>query len=548
MQNYYWLTPESREFLKRNNYLIEDQTPEERIRYIARYAQTVNGIEGFATKFEDYMAKGFYSLSTPMWSNFGLDRGLPISCYGSTIEDNMPDILKGAAEIGMLSKYGGGTAMYFGNLRPRGSTITNNGYSSGAIHFMELYEAVIQVSNQGNTRRGNMAAYLPVDHPDIEEFLEIKEEGAPIQHLSIGVCIPKGWTADLKDNPEKRKIWTRILRKRFETGYPYILFEGNVNDNRPQVYKDKDLYIKHSQLCSEILEISDMCKTFTCCLMSMNLDRWEDWKDTDAVQIATILLDTALTDFINRAKDIPFLDKAVNFARSCRSIGLGVLGWASLLQEKMIPFESMQAKHLTSQIFRYINNESLKASKWLATKFGEPEMLKGYGERFTTRIALAPTTSSSFILGAVSPSIEPLAANYFIKDLRGYKYTFRNPKLKEVLENHGQDTPETWKSILVHGGSVQHLDFLTEHERNVFKTFSEISPKEVIIQAAIRQKFIDQAQSLNLMIPPETSLKDYNKLILFAEEQGIKTLYYHRSTNAAQQTVRDINSCVSCEG
>lgn len=548
MGDFSWLNKDSRTFLEKD-YLLEGVTPEERIRQIADTAENILGIEGFSDKFYDYMGRGFYSLATPVWMNFGLDRGLPISCYGIDIQDDTMDILRATAEIGALTKMGGGTAGYFGKLRGRGAPIKNNGVSNGAVSFLLPFQTTTDVITQGQARRGYFAAYLPVDHPDIEEFLQCRSEGHIIQNIALGVCISDEWmeSAEAGDK-DKRKILAKIHQKRAESGFPYIFFSGNVNNNKPKVYKDKEMEINHSQMCTEILEYTDENKSFVCCLSSINLLHWDEIVETDAVETLAYFLDAVYSEFIEKADGIPFMEKALLFAKEHRSIGIGVLGWHSLLQSKLIPFEGLEAKMLNAEIFRTINDKSLIASMQLATMFGEPEMLKGYGQRFTTRLAIAPTTSSSFILGQVSPSIEPLQSNYFIKDLAKGKFVYRNPYLKKLLKDKDQDTPEVWNSILLKGGSVQHLDILDEKEKFVFKTFGEISQLEIVQQAAQRQKFIDQGQSLNLMIHPETSLKDVNALFFEAWNLGIKTLYYQRSVNMAQEVSRNLMECSSCEG
>ena len=544
---YYWLNEDSRTFLSRD-YLLPGVTPEQRVRDIADYSEKILGVEGFADKFEDYTSRGWFSLSTPVWCNFGLDRGYGISCFGLSIEDDMGDILRANAEMGMLSKVGGGTAAYFGKLRSRGSEIKNNGKSSGAVSSMEVFQSTINYSSQGSTRRGSFAAYLPIDHDDYYEFMDCRSEGSKIQDISMAVTISESFMDRLikRDKDAEDRI-VKLYQKRFETGYPYVLFDRNVDEGKPQVYKDKGMSILTSQLCSEILEYTDSTKSFTCCLSSMNLLHYDEWKDTDAVKVLTYFLDSVLTDFINKADGKPFLEKVVLFAKEHRSIGLGVLGYHSMLQSKMIPFESISARALNKMIFKNINDKSLEASKELAKMFGEPKMLEGYGERFTTRLAIAPTTSSSFILGQISPSIEPLNSNYFLKDLAKGKFSHRNPFLKTLLESKGKDNERTWKSILTHGGSVQHLEYLDETEKAVFKTFGEISQLEVVIQAADRQKFIDQAQSLNTMIHPKTPLHEVHALFLEAYKLGVKTLYYQRSANLAQEVGRDLMNCVMCE-
>lgn len=543
----YWLNKDSVTFLERG-YLPKGQTAEERIHEIAKAAEKILKKKGFAEKFESYMHKGWYSLSSPVWANFGNGRGLAISCNGSYISDTMNSILEKTAEVGMLTKYGAGTSGYFGDLRSRGTSISVGGTSSGPVHFMEMFDAVTRVVSQSNVRRGSFAAYLPIEHPDIMEFLGIREEGHAIQDLSIGVCVSNKFMKKMIDgDKDARSVWAKVLKKRFESGYPYIFFSDNVNDSAPQVYKDKKMKIHASNLCSEICLSSSPDETFVCNLSSMNLLHYDDWKTTDAVETLTYFLDAVMEDYINETENIPFLKAAHNFAKNQRALGIGVLGWHSYLQSKMIAFESMEAKMLNTQIHRVIRDKSLAASKEMAKEYGEPALLKGYGMRNVTTMAIAPTTSSSFILGQVSPSVEPLNSNYYTKDLAKGKFTYRNPYLENVLEKHNKNNQEVWKTILHKGGSVQHLEFLSDHEKEVFKTFGEISQKEIVIQAAARQKFIDQGQSINLQIHPKTSVKDVNQLIIFAWEQGVKCLYYQRGTNPAQELGRSILECKSCE-
>src|SRR5690554_3626283 len=553
-----WLNENSRLFLSRG-YLTEGVTPEQRIRDVAETAEELLKIDGFADKFYGYMEKGFYSLSSPVWSNFGTNKGLPISCFGSHLSDNMGSILYTQSEVGMMSKYGGGTSGFFGDLRPRGAEITNNGQSSGSVHFMKLFETIIDVVSQGSTRRGRFAPYLPIDHKDIDEFLQIGTEGNPIQELTHGVTVTDKWMQEMIDgDPEKRATWAKVIQRRVEIGYPYIFFTDTVNRNTVDVYKDKNLKINHSNLCSEIALPNNDEWSFVCNLSSMNLLYYDEWKDTDAVETMIFFLDAVMTEFLEKLEALRdsseeekrlaffFMERAYNFAKANRALGLSVLGWHSFLQSKMIPFESMDAAKLNAQIFKFINVEAYKASKKLAEMFGEPEILKGYGRRNTTLTAIAPTTSSAFILGQVSQSIEPIWSNIYVKDVAKAKVTIRNPYLKEVLKKYGRDDRETWNSIRNHDGSVQHLDFLSEHEKEVFKTFSEINQYVIIDQAATRQQFIDQSQSLNVMINPSTSAKEINELYIFAWENNVKTLYYQHSTNAAQQFSKD-KLCVNCE-
>jgi ribonucleoside-diphosphate reductase alpha chain len=542
-----WLNEDSRTFLSRG-YLEEGVSAEERIEEIAQAAETILNKPGFARKFNKYMLAGYYSLSSPVWSNFGANRGLPISCNGVKVDDSIEEILQKVSEVGVQTKLGAGTSGYFGDLRPRGTSIRGGGKADGPVHYMRLYDTSTDVISQGSVRRGAFAAYLNIDHPDIHEFLEIREPGAPIQNISIGVTISDEWMEDMiTGNQEKRETWAKVLRKRKETGYPYLFFSDTVNNNKPKVLKDHNYPIWASNLCSEIALPSSKDWTFVCNLSSMNLVTWDEWKETDAVETMTYFLDAVMEEYIQKTEGVRFMETAHNFAVHWRAIGIGQLGWHSLLHSKMMPFESFDALELGEEISKFIDERSLVASKEMAEIYGTPEGLKDYGERNLTRTAIAPTTSSSFILGQVSPSIEPLASNYFVKDLAKGVFTYKNPWLVEVLEALGKNDDTTWDDILIHKGSVQHLDFLTENERNVFKTFSEISPLNVVQQAAARQAYIDQSQSLNLMIPHDAPVKDINALIIEGWRLGVKTFYYQRSSNPAQEFVRDIMTCVSCE-
>lgn len=536
---YYWLNEESRKFLSRG-YITE--SPEQRIKDIARTAEKYLGIPGFAQKFEDYMARGFYSLSTPVWINFGKQKGLPISCYGSNVDDNLDSILNAGREIGMMSKYGGGTSVYLGNIRARGSEISTGGTADGPVHYARIYDSVVDVCKQSEARRGACAAYLPVEHPDILEFLDIGTEGNLIQNLQYGVTVGDAWLEEMKaGDPEKRKVWAKIIQRRNEFGFPYIMFKDNSNRNSP--YKELGMEITASNLCSEIQLPTDSFNSFVCCLGSLNLLHWDEIVQTDAIETYTLFLNAVIDEFITKSATLPGMSRAHRFAKDHRAIGLGVLGYHSYLQSKLIEFESLEAKIWNGQMFRIIKSRSDEASKWLHNNKGCKSLREGFAN--TTLIAIAPTKSSSFIHGQVSMGIEPIKSNYFIKDLAKSKSVYKNPFLEAELEKYGLNTPETWESILKKDGSVQHLDFPT---KTVFKSFIEISPKEIIIQAAARQKYIDQSQSLNLMIHPSVPAKDINQLYLFAHEQGVKTLYYQFSMSSAQAFARNILECASCEG
>ncbi len=546
---WYWLNEDSKEFL-RNGYLLEGTTAKERVREIAERAEEILGEEGFADKFYDYMSRGFYSLASPVWSNFGLDRGLPISCFGSYMEDNMESILYTHAEVGEMTKQGGGTSGYMGELRPRGAPITNNGKSNGSYSFTELFDTAINVISQGETRRGQFAGYIDVEHDDLEEWLNIKTEGNPVQDIYYGVIIGDEWFQEMVDgDEEKRETWAEIIETRINIGVPYIIFRGNMNEGKPQVYKDKDYEINASNLCTEIALPATPDESFVCCLSSMNALHYDQWKDTDAVETLTYFLDAVMEEFIQEAEGTQFMERPVRFAKRHRAIGIGVLGWHSYLQSQNVPFDSMEAMDLNSEIFQTIRERSYDASEELADKFGEPEVLEGYGRRNTTTMSVAPTKSSSVILGQVSPSIEPLKANYFVRDGAKLKSTQKNRFLEAILKERGKDEREVWDSIAQKDGSVQHLDCLTDEEKETFKTFSEIPQMAVINQAAQRQKYIDQAQSINISLDPaEVPLEDINELYIQAWKKGVKSLYYQKSVNAAQKFSRDILECKACEG
>ena len=461
----------------------------------------------------------------------------------------MEQILGKIAEVGTMSKVGGGTSAYFGDVRHRGAEISTGGTSTGVHHQLTVFDALTNYISQSNVRRGSFAAYLPIDHNDIEEFLGIRGEGNAIQDLSIGVTVSDEWMESMiAGDKQKRSMWGKVIKKRYESGYPYIFFSDNANNNAPQVYKDKGKRIHASNLCTEIFLSAEEDESFVCDLSSLNLAKWKEIAETDAIETLTYFLDAVMTEFINKTRGVKNMESPHKFALTQRALGVGVLGWHSYLQQESIPFESMEAKLENSLIFKTIQEKTTAASKEMAIEYGVPSLMEGYGLRNSCLVAIAPTTSSSFILGQISPSIEPLNSNYFTKDLAKGKFTYKNPELTKVLKQYDKDDTTTWRSILQKGGSVQHLKFLTDHEKEVFKTFGEISQKEILIQAAQRQPYIDQGQSINLQVPPKTKPKEVNELIVWAWENGIKSLYYQRSANPAQELARSLNECTSCEG
>ncbi|MBX5130718.1 ribonucleotide-diphosphate reductase subunit alpha [Rhizobium lentis] len=554
-----------------NGYL-EEGIPRDKLRGAAeaRAEKIVDRLEEIAGRPLPWVRKGirrgWFSPSSPVWSNLGLPRGLPISCNGSYMDDRTSSILMKVAEIGEMSKLGAGTSLYMGALRPFGAPISGGGQSEGPAKFARLVQEHVTVISQGATRRGNCAIYLDVDHADIDEWLEFrnKKEGKEhvIQHLSFGVCISRKWWQEMKAEPKggpKRKIVAKIRNKRRETGFPYIFFTDNANDVRPQVLKDKGLKIHATNLCTEIMNHSTPDESFVCCLLSVNLLFYREWVNTPFIYEATFALDAILTEYIEKLEAMEHEDydaylmmrAALKFAKRWRSLGLGTLGYHSLLQSELIAFESQEARALNRETHAYIQAESDRASRDMAVIYGEPEGMVGTGYRNINRQAIAPTTSSSIIIGGgtLSQSIELLEANIFENDNAKSTFVQRNPQLEALLEAKGMNTPEIWTQIAKFGGSVQPLEGLTDHEKKVFKTRGEVDQAEVIIQAGNiegRGSFVDQGQSINIKLPPEASMKDDVDLLDLAQEHGLKSLYYRHGFNEAQELARQ-NVCVACE-
>ena len=545
--NIWWFNEESEQMLNRG-YLLKGETLEGAIDRITEAAAKRLYKPELKEAFKEMIVKGWISFSSPVWANMGTQRGLPISCFNVHVPDSIEGITHKMGEVIMQTKIGGVTSGYFGELRHRGTAVTDNGKSSGAVSFMKLFDTAMDVVSQGGVRRGAFAAYLDIDHDDVEEFLQIRDIGNPIQNLFMGVCVPDYWMHEMiEGDTDKRRIWAKVLESRQQKGMPYIFFTDNVNRNKPQVYKDKGLTINASNLCSEIMLPSTADESFICCLSSMNLELYDEWKDTNAVKLAIYFLDAVLSEFIEKTEGNYYLSAARNFAIRHRALGLGVLGYHSYLQRNMIPFESMEAKMFNAKVFKQIQEQSLAASKELANIYGEPELLKGYGVRNATTMAIAPTTSSSAILGQTSPGIEPFASNYYKAGLAKGNFIRKNKYLAKLLEEKGLDTEDVWRDIMLNHGSVQHMTQLTQEEKDVFKTFKEISPLEIVTQAAQRQQYIDQAQSLNLNIPSSMPIKDVNKVIIDAWKLGVKTLYYQRSQSVSKELVINFMNCSSCE-
>jgi ribonucleoside-diphosphate reductase alpha chain len=559
---FYWYNEHSKFFMK-GGYLLEGETIEQRSKDIADTAEKYLKIEGFSNKFYDYLSKGWVSLASPVWANYGRERGMPVSCFSTLVSDSIPNILKSIGEVGAMSKIGGGTAVFMGEVRPKGSKISDTGESNGPVSFLQMFDVAAGVVSQGGVRRGKTAAYLPIEHDDIDEFLEIGTPGNPIQDMTTAVTVTDSFMNSMIDGDvEKRKIWGKVLKRRTELGYPYIIFIDNANKVAPQVYKDKGKKINQSNLCSEIMLSTDRDESLTCVLSSVNLLHYDEWKDTDLIEVMTYFLDSVAEEFmvkleVYRDSDDPdkrdlfeMLKKPYKFTKEQRALGLGVLGWHSYLQSNMISFESRDAARLNLEIFKLIKERSHKASAEMAKIYGEPELLKGYGMRNVTTMAVAPTVSSSNILGQVSPGIEPFPQNKFVYTLAKNKILVKNKYLEEYLESVGHNTKEVWDNITDNDGSVYGLsdEIIPQDVKSVFKKFSEIDQMAILYQASTRGEYIDQGQSLNVMFQEGTTSKEMNEFTISAWRLGIKSLYYQHSFSKAQSFLRNKNSCVACDG
>ena len=483
------------------------------------------------------------------------------NCFGVYIEDSVESIVLKAAEVALQNKIGGGSSGTFQDVRGRGEKIGNEGQSNGSVSMMEIYQTMSGVISQPN-RRGHFSATQDIEHLDAEEFLDSRSEGHVIQDLSVGVKISDNFIKHLLLEKNRNiELFKKLVKQKYDTGFPYIFFSDNVNKNTVDVYKDKGCTIHHSNMCQEIMLPNNPKETFICNLLGMNVELFDEWRDTDAVEVGIFFMDSMLTDFINKTERKKELNEdyynvlykpSVTFAKRHRAMGMGMSGLHSFLQSKNIAFNSLQGRAYNKLISKTIHDQAYKASEKMALEYGKPDMLKEdkYKRRHTTLLAVAPNSSSSFIVGQQSQSIEPYISNYYIRDVAKVRTSIRNPYLKKLLEELGKDTEEVWSSILKNQGSVQHLDFLTENQKEVFKTFIEIPQVDIIDMASDRQKYIDQGQSLNLMVGSDTNPDEVAYWILYAWKKGIKTLYYQLNVSAAQDfTNQKVKTeCVSCSG
>ena len=558
-------------------YLLEGETPKDAYWRVATTVARRLGRGNLASKFFDYIWRGWLNLATPVLSNTGTDRGLPISCFGIDVGDSIQEIGMKNLEMMLLAKHGGGVGVGINMIRPAGSTISQNGTSDGVVPFAKIYDSTIIATNQGAVRRGAASVNLNIEHDDFDEWIEIREPKGDVnrQCLNLHQCVVVGdkFMRQLEDgDDDARRRWGKVLQKRKATGEPYIMFKGNVNKQNPEAYKQNGLKVFMTNICSEITLHTDESHSFVCCLSSLNLAKYDEWKDTDLVYTATWFLDGVLEEFIQKAKNMRGFENSVRSAEKGRALGLGVLGWHTYLQQNGIPFEGLRAQFETRKIFSQMKIESERASRDMAEMYGEPLWCVGTGFRNTHLRAIAPTVSNSKLSGNVSPGIEPWAANVFTEQTAKGTFIRKNKELERVLRKVGINTKETWDKILSDGGSIQGIDELDnwayvngkltnksdiedglefDKVKDVFKTFKEINQLELVRQAGIRQQYIDQSVSLNLAFPSVASPKWMNQVHMEAWKQGVKTLYYTRTESVlrgdiAQQAMDE--NCLSCDG
>jgi len=566
-------------------YLIDDETPKDAYwRVATAIAKRLQKPE-MASKFYDYIWRGWLNLATPVFSNTGTERGLPISCFGIDVADSIYDIGNKNLELMLLAKHGGGVGIGVNQIRPAGANIKGNGTSDGVVPFIKIYDSTILATNQGSVRRGAASVNIDIEHADFWEWLEIREPKGDVNRQSLNVhqcvVVSDGFMQKLEaGDKESRKRWAAVLRKRRSTGEPYIMFKGNVNRANPDAYKNNGLKVYMTNICSEIALHTDENHSFVCCLSSVNLQKYDEWKNTDLIYTATWFLDGVLEEFLARAKYMRGFENSVRSAEKGRALGLGVLGWHTYLQERNIPFDSIGAQFETRKIFSQIKIESERASRDMAQEYGEPLWCVGTGMRNTHLRAIAPTVSNSKLSGNVSPGIEPWAANVFTEQTSKGTFIRKNPTLEKFLNAAKLNTKDIWNKILIDGGSVQDVkefegwygkhatvgeyinqkkyDKLSKLEKDewtpikeVFLTFKELNQMELVKQAGVRQQYIDQAASLNLAFPTEATPKFINQVHMEAYKQGVKTLYYMRTESVLRGDIATRATdpdCLSCDG
>ena len=562
MKDPIWHNDSSARFMKIKQYLKPGENINDRINEIGKeageYLKTAgykDNIDEWITKFIEYTRQGYFSLSTPVWVNFGRNRKqLPISCYGSFASDTLEHIMDTASEIAMMTKMGGGTSVYLGKLRSKTSPLSGGGFSSGPSHLSGIIDTIVDVISQGSVRRGNCAAYMDIEHPDILDFTHWRQEGSDIKSLSWGACVGDDFINAVKERqPEELGVWREIVRCRISTGYPYLFFRDNVKKIHERRSTDHSNPPVASNLCSEILLPSTDDMSFVCCLASLNIAKWHDFKNTDAIEILVDFLNCVLDDFELKAVDIWGLERAVRFTKRYRAIGIGILGYHDFLQESDVEFE--ESEGISKLLQRHIKEKTYQRSQKLAELTTWPT-IRGTNRVNLTTMAIAPTTTSSFLLGATSPSCEPLLSNFFVKDLAGGKYSFYSKHLMKLAESvlTGEEIEEFKQRLRNTNGSVQGENWLSNKKKRVFKCFWEMNQRNVIKVAAARQEYLDQAQSLNLLYIDNNGRKISDDL-LYAHSSGLPCVYYHRGMNPTQMLIKgqvkqeekQEESCPVCE-
>ena len=545
-------------------YLIKEETPRDAYNRVCETVAKRLGRPELAPTFFEYIWNGWLCLASPVLSNTGSDRGLPISCFGIDVADSIYDIGSKNLEMMLLAKHGGGVGIGINQIRPAGDTINGNGTSDGVVPFCKIYDSTILATNQGSVRRGAASVNLNIEHPDFEEWLEIREPKGDVnrQSLNLHQCAVVGdkfMRRVESGDVEARKKWGKLLQKRKATGEPYILFKGNTNKNNPEQYRKHGLKVHMTNICSEITLHTDESHSFVCCLSSLNLAKYEEWKNTNLIYDSIWFLDGVLEEFIQKSKGKVGFHNSVRSAEKGRALGLGVLGWHTYLQDQGLPFEGLLSQYETRKIFSQIKIESERASMALAEEFGEPLWCRGSGFRNTHLRAIAPTVSNSKLSGNVSPGIEPWAANVFTEQSAKGTFIRKNPALLKVLKKYKINIDKVWNKIMKDAGSVQGVKELDDIKlgkwetpaKEVFKTFKEINQLELVNQAGIRQQYIDQSVSLNLAFPSVAEPKWINKVHYEAWKKGIKTLYYMRTESVLRgdiaQNAMDEN-CLACDG
>jgi ribonucleoside-diphosphate reductase alpha chain len=537
-------------------YLLPGETPKKAYRRVAHAVAMRLNRPDLENKFFKYIWNGWIGLASPVLSNTGTDRGLPISCFGIDTPDSVRGIGLTNAELMRLTSYGGGVGISLSRIRGRGSNITGNGKSEGVVPWAKIYDSTIIATNQGSVRRGAASVNLDINHVDIKEFLQIRRpKGDPNrQCLNLHQCVvvDDAFMKRLNDrDSEAMSLWMEILKSRVETGEPYVMFKDNVNKDNPLAYRMNNLDVSMTNICTEITLHTDEEHSFICCLSSLNLAKYDEWKNTDVIETAVYFLDGVMEEFIVKTNGKDSMIRSHRHAKKGRALGLGVMGWHTFLQQKNLPFNSIASTAWTHTIFSDIKMKAEAASRQLAAEYGEPLWCKGTGMRNTHLLAIAPTVSNSR-LNNCSAGIEPQPANVYV--FNGAKGTFivKNPELETLLNNKSKNSNKVWDQILADNGSVANLpnDVLSEDEKEIFLTFPEINQLGLVQQAAVRQRYIDQTQSLNLAFDPTDSPKWINQVHMEAHKLGIKTLYYLRTDSVIKGDLgsRTSEDCQACDG